>query len=85
MSTTNDNNNSLIPLDKDQFFIFENAMEATIPNTRRKFKFRAILGFIRYNQKGFSIQLDPNILLNHLLIMKCGIKLKIKVLIWHSY
>lgn len=52
MSTTNDNNNSLIPLDKDQFFIFENAMEATIPNTRRKFKFRAILGFIRYNQRG---------------------------------
>lgn len=43
---------SLIPFDKDQFFIFENAMEATIPNTRRKFKFRAVLGFIKYNQKG---------------------------------
>ena len=27
-------------------------MEDTIPNTRKKFKFRAVLGFIKYNQKG---------------------------------
>ncbi|RCK65291.1 eIF-2-alpha kinase GCN2 [Candida viswanathii] len=43
---------SLLSNDLAEFFVFENAMEDTIPNTRRKFKFRAILGFIKYNQKG---------------------------------
>lgn len=41
-----------IPNDKDNYFIFDNELEDFLPHCRRKYKFRAVQGFIRYTKRG---------------------------------
>lgn len=41
----------LIPKDMLSHFIFENPIVGEIPGTRLKFKFKAVLGFIKYNKR----------------------------------
>ncbi|KAI5960796.1 GCN2 [Candida pseudojiufengensis] len=41
-----------LPVDQQNYFVFENEMEDSLPNSRVKFKFRAVSGFIKYTKKG---------------------------------
>ncbi|KAG5417920.1 GCN2 [Candida metapsilosis] len=41
-----------IPNDKDNYFIFDNELEDVLPNCRRRYKFKAVQGFIRYTKRG---------------------------------
>ncbi|KAI5958136.1 GCN2 [Candida margitis] len=40
-----------LPDDKANYFIFDNEVEDVLPHSRRKFKFRAVQGFIRYTKR----------------------------------
>ncbi|KAI5950161.1 GCN2 [Candida jiufengensis] len=41
-----------LPVDHQNYFIFDNEMEDILPNSRIKFKFRAVSGFIKYTKRG---------------------------------
>ncbi|CAL1189967.1 unnamed protein product [Candida parapsilosis] len=41
-----------VPGNKDNYFIFDNELEDSLPNCKRRFKFRAVQGFIRYTKRG---------------------------------
>ncbi|KAI5955992.1 GCN2 [Candida theae] len=40
-----------IPNDKDNYFIFDNELEDYLPHTRRRYRFKAVQGFIRYTKR----------------------------------